>query len=297
MITRVWFENSNRDFMNLDLFDFAKSGYAVREITGLSAGEADLKMTQLASGNRFVYNKGFRKIRDLDIMLQYMNYNDENKSIQQLREDILSLLKVNDRVKFAIITDKADIYYIEGYVASHVADTFSQECQSKIKIQCPDIFFVDGESYDEETRYRAKTYTLALPNGTQMVYRGTVFANPIITFGNPPSSDSDDLYGDFTVKFENDETSIMKISIPHESGFRYFTADFTSDIPQFKIHTVDDVIDAAKYVKYRELVGQSVLPTIAPGLNVVTITYENTPFTYSNPSYNKVDYTVRYLGV
>lgn len=287
MIASIWFENSDGIYKKFKLADPQESGYAVTEITGLSDMDVDLKMTQLASGNRFVYNKGFKKIREISIKLRYMDYNAGNKSIQQLREDILALLRVDDLVKIAIITDKSQVRYIEGYVASHQADIFSKECQSTIKIQCPDLFLVEGESYNGETHYRPKIYSKPLTNGSTIIYNGTILSWTKFTI--TPASGHVAGNIQFGIEKRGVQSVVKFANIPTDI-YKKIIVDFNADIPKFEgVKDDDSVEDVAKYVDLRALISQTTLPSIFPGANHV--------ISNNNSTLNTVEFSVRYLGV
>lgn len=155
MITTINVKSGNNS-LTLDLKNPHSSGYIVSGISGLEPVNVDIKQTQLVSGLKYKYNKGFYKYREIKINIIYDEYNYQGMSIDALREALYAYFNTNTFTTLFFTKDNNEIRSISGWVEKHQATYFSNACGAIISIICPDPWFrtaeFTGGAYKEKTR-------------------------------------------------------------------------------------------------------------------------------------------------
>lgn len=152
MINKVTVINSYGEELTMALRTPEKSGYAITSITGLDPVQVDIKQTQMVSGLRYKYNKGFFKYRQIQVSIIYYEHNILNMDVVSLRQNLYKYFKTNDLITIVFEKDN-EMYAIQGYVDKHDAQIFTSQGSATISITCPDPWFhkrgIDFQDEDE----------------------------------------------------------------------------------------------------------------------------------------------------
>lgn len=166
MINTLKVVSSNGDNITMALRNPEASGYIIYSISGLEPVDVDIKQTQLVSGLKYKYIKGFHKYREIRISIIYDEYNQNGYSIDKLRGDLYKYFKTNDLVALYFTKDSGDIRLIRGYVYKNVGAYFSNMCGATISILCPDSWFklvqLSGSTYIETTTTTSSAGTASI---------------------------------------------------------------------------------------------------------------------------------------
>lgn len=148
MIKSLKMVNSYGDDLVVDLRNPEVSGYAITGMNGLGPVDVDIKQTQMVSGLKYKYNKGFHKYRDITIQFIFYEFNNNHLSIDTLRRDLIKILKTDDLVTLYFVKDNDQVRKIQGYVSKHDAAYFSNACGAQVTITCPDPWFIKVNADD-----------------------------------------------------------------------------------------------------------------------------------------------------
>lgn len=175
MITTINVKSGNNS-LTLDLKNPHSSGYIVSGISGLEPVNVDIKQTQLVSGLKYKYNKGFYKYREIKINIIYDEYNYQGASIDALREALYAYFNTNTFITLFFTKDNNKIKSISGWVEKHQATYFSNACGTIISIICPDPWFRTAEFTGGA--YKEKIRSVITSDGSVIIstnqYSGTV---------------------------------------------------------------------------------------------------------------------------
>lgn len=153
MIQTLEIVNSYGEKLPIDLRNPEVSGYAIAGINGLGPVDVDIKQTQMVSGLKYKYNKGFHKYRDITIQFIFYEWNNSNFSIDKLRRDLVYFLQTNELITLYFVKDNGDVRKIQGYVSRHDAAYFSNACGAQVTVTCPDPWFIKvirDESHEDK---------------------------------------------------------------------------------------------------------------------------------------------------
>lgn len=103
MIQSLKVINSYGEELTMTLNNPHESGYVIAGITGLEPVQVDIKQSQMVSGRKYRYNKGFHKYRDITLSIIYDEWN--NKSIEELRSNLYRYFMTDDLVELYFIKD------------------------------------------------------------------------------------------------------------------------------------------------------------------------------------------------
>lgn len=136
MIKSITVTNYLGESIKMELARPELSGFAIKSITGLGAGTANINTSEQATNDGSVYNSARVQNRNIVISLIYL-WDD---SIEDVRQKSYKYFPIKKKVKLLIETDnrKAEI---EGYVESNEPDIFSDQEGSDISIICPNPYF------------------------------------------------------------------------------------------------------------------------------------------------------------
>lgn len=150
MINKVTIMNSYGEELTMALRNPKMSGYAITNITGLDPVQVDIKQTQMVSGLRYKYNKGFFKYRTIQLSIIYYEYNILRMGVVELRNNLYKYFKTNDFITIRFEKDN-EMYAIQGYVDKHESQIFTSQGGATISITCPDPWFKKrGIDYQDE---------------------------------------------------------------------------------------------------------------------------------------------------
>lgn len=140
MIKSITVTNYLGDSIELVLARPELSGFAIKSITGLGPGKANINTTELSTTDGGLYNSARLPARNIVISLEYLWLD----SIEEVRQKSYKYFPIKKKVKLSFVTDnrKAEI---EGYVESNDPTIFSKNEGSDISIVCPNPFFYSIE--------------------------------------------------------------------------------------------------------------------------------------------------------
>ena len=180
MINKVTIVNSYGEELTMALRNPELSGYAITNISGLEPVKVDIKMTQLVSGLKYKYNKGFFKSREIKLDVLYYEDNNLLMGIEDLRNRLYTYLKNNDLVTVYFEKDD-EIYAIQGYPSAHDSTIFSKSCSCQVSITCPDPWFhKHGLDFKNEDESRTTT----LEENSRYYYSNNALVNYDGDMGN-----------------------------------------------------------------------------------------------------------------
>lgn len=146
--------NSYGNRLSMDLRKPDETGYIITGINGLGPVDVDIKQTQMVSGLKYKYNKGFHKYRDITIQFLFDEWNINRISIDQLRIELMNYFKTDDLVTLYFYKDTGEIRKIDGWVSKNEPAYFSNACGAQVIITCPDPWFIKvNDSIIGEDRY------------------------------------------------------------------------------------------------------------------------------------------------
>lgn len=115
MIQSLKVVNSYGEDLTITLRNPRESGYIISGITGLEPVDVDIKQTQLVSGLKYKYNKGFHKYRQIQMNIIFDEWNRNNDTIDDLRQKLYQYFKTDDLVTLYFtkdINNNDNHYYI-----------------------------------------------------------------------------------------------------------------------------------------------------------------------------------------
>ncbi len=146
MIKSIIVTNYRGDSIQLDLADPEKSGFLVKEISGLGPCKATINTTEVSTNDGSIYNSARLDARNIVLDLAFVG-----TDIERVRQLSYKYFPIKKEVSLEIITDNRDCV-TAGYVESNEPDIFSEEESASISIICPDAYFYsakDGENITE----------------------------------------------------------------------------------------------------------------------------------------------------
>ena len=146
MIKSIIVTNYRGDSIQLDLADPEKSGFLVKEISGLGPCKATINTTEVSTNDGSIYNSARLDARNIVLDLAFVG-----TDIETVRQLSYKYFPIKKELSLEIITDNRDCV-TTGYVESNEPDIFSEEESASISIICPDAYFYsakDGENITE----------------------------------------------------------------------------------------------------------------------------------------------------
>lgn len=141
MIKTITVTNYLGDSIVLDLARPELSGFAVKSITGLGPGKANIITTEASTNDGGLYNSARLPIRNIVFTLAFL-WKD---SIEDVRQLSYKYFPIKRKVTLLFETDNR-LAEIEGYVESNEPNIFSKEEYTDISIICPNPFFYSSRS-------------------------------------------------------------------------------------------------------------------------------------------------------
>lgn len=145
MIKNITITNYLGESITLDMLEPEKSGFAIKNITGLGPVKADINRTNLATMDGSNYNSARALERNIVMKLEFVGTPTE--SIEDIRQKSYKYFPIKKVLNFRIETDNRVCDAI-GYVESNAPDMFAEKSGCQISIVCPDPYFY---SIDIET--------------------------------------------------------------------------------------------------------------------------------------------------
>lgn len=165
MIKSITVTNYLGDSIELVLARPELSGFAIKSITGLGPGKANINTTELSTTDGGLYNSARLPARNIVISLEYLWLD----SIEEIRQKSYKYFPIKKKVKLSFLTDnrKAEI---EGYVESNDPTIFSKNEGSDISIVCPNPFFYSVEK--DTTVFSGVDPMFEFPFGNESLVEG-----------------------------------------------------------------------------------------------------------------------------
>lgn len=142
MINSVTVTNHLGETLKIDLRFPEKSGFIVKDITGLGPSRADVNSTELSTTDGALYNSARVNSRNIVLTLGFMF----QPNIETVRQRSYKYFPIKKRVSLIVETDNR-ICEIFGYVESNEPNIFSRSESTQISIICPDPYFYSTGEY------------------------------------------------------------------------------------------------------------------------------------------------------
>lgn len=140
MIKSVTVTNYLGDSIVLDLARPELSGFAIKDITGLGPGKANINVTEISTTDGGLYNSSRLTARNIVFSIEYL----WNRTIEDSRQRSYRYFPIKKKVKLLFETDNRTAE-IEGYVESNEPSIFSKSEGTDISIICPSFYFYSPE--------------------------------------------------------------------------------------------------------------------------------------------------------
>jgi len=182
MIKALTVVNNLGDHMELDLANPYENGIAVTGIDGLGPGQADILLTDFASGDGAVFNSSRLPSRNIVLHLRLLDYPE---IIEKTRQTVYKYFPIKKPIWLIFETDLRRVQ-IQGYVESNEPEIFSSVETLQISIICPSPYF---QSLDDEIT----DFSGVTPEFEFDAYRGechTAGANKVVNITNEATYES-----------------------------------------------------------------------------------------------------------
>lgn len=136
MIKSITVTNFLGHILKMELASPEKSGFIIKEITGLGPCKADINSKELATSDGSVYNSARVNSRNIVMKLLFMH----NPTIEDMRQKSYKFFPLKQKLKIVIETDNR-LCETYGYVESNEPDIWSENSGCQISIVCPDPYF------------------------------------------------------------------------------------------------------------------------------------------------------------
>lgn len=136
MIKSVTVTNFLGESLKLELRFPEKSGFLIKEITGLGPCTANINAKELATSDGSVFNSARVNSRNIVIKLGFLF----NPTIEDARQLTYKYFPIKRKVKLTFETDNR-ICETYGYVETNEPVIFSKAEETQISIICPDPYF------------------------------------------------------------------------------------------------------------------------------------------------------------
>lgn len=138
MIHSVTLTNYLGESVTLELRFPEKSGFLVREITGLEPPKADINTTEILTSDGSFFNSARLNSRNIVLVLVLL----ENPTIELSRLNTYKYFPVKQLVTLIFQTDNR-LCRITGYVESNEPSIFTEQQETTISIVCPYPYFYE----------------------------------------------------------------------------------------------------------------------------------------------------------
>lgn len=139
MIKSVEVTNNLNESILIELRFPEKSGFLIKEITGLGPAKADINSTEVSTFDGAIFNSARINSRNIVLTLKLLM----SPTVEDIRQKSYKYFPVKKKIKLKIETDNR-ICEIYGYVESNEPNIFSKEENTVISIICPDPYFYNS---------------------------------------------------------------------------------------------------------------------------------------------------------
>lgn len=149
MIRSVTVTNHLNESLVMELMSPEKSGLAIRSIGGITPGQADINMSDIATGDGSRFQSSRLNARNITFQILLYGY-----PIEDYRQKVYRYFPLKRQITLRFITDNRDVE-IMGYVESTEANIFSKEEEVAVSVICPFPYFRTSgtDGFTETTLY------------------------------------------------------------------------------------------------------------------------------------------------
>lgn len=149
MIRSVTVTNHLNESLVMELMSPEKSGLAIRSIGGITPGQADINMSDIATGDGSRFQSSRLNARNITFQILLYGY-----PIEDSRQKVYRYFPLKRQITLRFITDNRDVE-ITGYVEAAEANIFSKDEEMAISVICPFPYFrtSGGDGFLETTLY------------------------------------------------------------------------------------------------------------------------------------------------
>ena len=128
--------------ITLELGAPEKSGFLVREISGLGPAKAVINMSDLSNDDGSVYNSARAYSRNIVMDLKFLEF----PTIEDTRHKSYKYFPLKKKIKLTFTTDNR-VCEVYGYVESNEPNIFSKAEATQVSIVCPSPYFNSLSDY------------------------------------------------------------------------------------------------------------------------------------------------------
>jgi hypothetical protein len=176
MINSITITNHLSESITLDLRFPERSGFLVREITGLGPTKANINATELSTTDGSMFNSARLTARNIVLSLVLL----PNPTIELTRRDSYRYFPVKKRVLLTIETDTRTCS-IYGYIESNEPNIFSNQVSTQISILCPNPYFYStGNLENTITVFSGLTPAFTFPFSNESISENLISFGEVI---------------------------------------------------------------------------------------------------------------------
>lgn len=140
MIYSLTVTNYLGDQMTFELANPWLNGLAITKITGLGAADADINVTEIATGDGGKYNSS--RVGKRNVVITFLPLLTDSQTVEDSRQLLYQYFHIKKQVTLHFSTDNREVEIV-GYVEKNDPDIFSNEEDVQISVLCPDPYFYD----------------------------------------------------------------------------------------------------------------------------------------------------------
>lgn len=199
MIKSVIVTNYLGESIEIELAAPEKSGFLVKEITGLGPCKATINMTEVSTNDGSIYNSARLDARNIVFSLVFVGVD-----IEAIRQLSYKYFPIKKPLTLEFITDNRDCI-TTGYVESNEPNIFSNNESASISIICPEAYFYSTEAGENITTFYGEDPLFEFP------FENNSLTEDLIEFGDIRQ------YTDAVITYEGDSEIGVTITI-HSVG-------------------------------------------------------------------------------
>lgn len=176
MIKSITVTNYLGDRLKLELARPERSGFAVKSVTGLGPGKANINTREMSTTDGGLFNSARLPVRNIVISLEFL----WGISIEDTRQKSYRYFPLKKQVTLLFETDNRTAE-ISGIVESNDPTIFSKNEGSDISIICPDPYFYSaGKDGIMSTAFYGTEPLFEFPFSNEGVNEEAIAATPLI---------------------------------------------------------------------------------------------------------------------
>lgn len=201
MIKSITVKNYLNESLTIELTRPEKSGFIVKDITGLGPDKADINIMEIASRDGGAFNSARKNTRNIVMQLLFTydpTLTDVGLySIEDCRHRSYKYFPLKKNVTLTFLTDNREVK-IDGYVESNEPDIFSQQEGCQISILCTNPYF--RKNRNEIIQRSGHREMFEFPFSNELIPFDDFFST--IFYTNSPVPDGHNAYLKFKIGME-----------------------------------------------------------------------------------------------